>query len=294
MSLQLQTELHEVLTALSPSLSTSTSASLLPPPHPSLSQHRLRLHSQLSSLSSLLSSHYQRVFSVIEHAHSLTSSSSTLDAMLSAMQQEERERRDEVDDLREQLRAQKEEASRREEEWKSKLRVEQLETWKEREEVHRAQRQMAVLHDALQRIEATRKAEEERKPLLVDAEAQGDGGAGPLRREHWEPQPGNSEWRRAGRVEEEGKPRLALQLGGSEAALSPKALSPTSRPPMSARSLLSAAAALAAADRGGLGSANGGKPLAASKTQREAEKAGGGEAEPEGPRAKKWDGVPFV
>ena len=297
--LQLQTKLHEVLTALQSSVDASSSSSptvdgsshahpvsLLPPPHPSLSSHSLRLHSQLSELSSLLSSHYLRVLSIIEHAHSLTSSSSTLDTMITHMHQEDRDRREEIDQLREEMRVQREEAEKREEEWREKLRQQQLDTWKEREEVHRVQRQMAELHDSLQRIEANRKAEGERQPVMVDAEAQGDGGAGPLRREHWEWRAGNSEWRNAGEGEE-GKPRLALQLGGS-ASSSPRPTSPSPRPLLSARSL-SRAAALVAADRGGVSAR--GKPLAApSKTQKQAER----ESDSEATKARKWDGVPFV
>ena len=292
-------EVHEVLTALQASANASSTSppaddsvdpapsSLLPPTHPSLSSYSLRLHSQLSSLSSLLSSHFLRVLSLIERAHSLTTSHSTLDAMLTGMQREERERREEVDQLREELRVQGEAAAKREEEWRGRVQQAQLETWKEREEVHRAQRQVAELRDSLQRIEAQRRAEVERRPAVVEAEAQTDGGADPLRREHWEGRAGNLEWRNAGPGEEEGKPRLALQLTASPSA-SPQPASPASRPLLSARSL-SRAAALVAANRAGA-SARGRPAVATSKTQKQAER----DTESEASKARKWDGIPFV
>ena len=323
-STRLHREIHEVLTALQEAGGSESSAetresndpplsSLLPPGHPSLSLHARSLHAQLSSLSSSLSSHFQQVASVVDRCQALTSSSSTLDDLMRQMNEEDRQRRDEVQGLTEQLRLQREEAASREEDWSARLAAERLQRLRGEEEAKRVEAQLADLRDSLRQIEAEYKADRQRRLDRADAASQCDAAA-------YVATLGDAG--RGGGSHTSGPAAVslsALQLRlplPQEEKVSPRSRSPRSQTPLSARSL-SVAAALAAADRGG-GGAKGAKSLPPQRSSKDAErlltrgKAGAArsppssavqpeeplsarqEGEGEGQRTKPWDGIPDV
>jgi hypothetical protein len=182
---RLRFELQEVLTALSPAAASSTSSAssspassepspsaLLPPRHPSLTAYSDSLHSQLSSLLSLLSSHHHRVFSLIERCHALTRASSSLDDLLSSLHEDERERREEIEQLKQQLADAKDREKQREAEWEERLRTERLEVWKEREQRSRAEQETQALHDTLRRIRSKLESDRRHRQDVKEAETQ--------------------------------------------------------------------------------------------------------------------------
>ena len=181
---QLNSQLHETLTALSiqsttaatpsspSSQSASGSAPLLPPRHPSLSAYAGRLYASLNDLSTLLSSHYQHVLQVVEHSHTLTSASASIDQLVRSLHDEERQRREQVEQLKQHSRHERDESKRREAEWEEKLRLERLEVYKEREQRLRVESQMAELKDTLARIQDKYEADWRRRHSMADKDTQ--------------------------------------------------------------------------------------------------------------------------
>ena len=181
---QLNTQVHETLTALRLQSTTTTTttpssaspsasgSALLPPRHPSLSAYAGRLYSSLHDLSTLLSSHYQQVVQVLEHSHTLTSASASIEQLVRSLHEEERERREEVEQLKQDKRQLRDEQKSREAEWEEKLRLERLEVWKEREQRHRVETQMAELQDTLSRIQVKYDANRKRRLDVADKETQ--------------------------------------------------------------------------------------------------------------------------
>ena len=179
---QLNTQLHETLTALrlqstktaapSSAVQPSSATALLPPRHPSLSTYAGRLYTSLNELSTLLSSHYQQVVQVVDHSHTLTAASVSIDQLVRSLHEEERERREEVEQLKHDRREQRDEHKRREAEWEDKLRLERLETYKERELRSRVEAQAAELKDTLARIQAKYEADWKRRHSVADKDTQ--------------------------------------------------------------------------------------------------------------------------
>ena len=310
-------------------------ATLLPrccclPVTPHCPSYAQTLHSQLSTLASTLSSQYQRVASVIDRCQALTASSSTLDDLMRSMNDEERQRRDDIHRLTDDLRLQREAAATREENLLSQLSAERLATWREAEAVKRMESQVADLRDSLHRIEGQYKADRQRHIGKVDAGVQSDISlvdhlridaarrragvdtlGGGLAAAAGSNSPSSAESSPNG--ESASHPRMQLRLmlpQAPEEKLSPR--SPRTAGPLSARSL-SVAAALAAADRGG-GGAKKGKAGSPQKEAKEAERPGSrGKAvasragtssssqsadlpppQRDGEAVKPWDGIPDI
>ena len=179
---QLNTQLHETLTALrlqftNDSTQTATSelasgSTLLPPRHPALSAYAGRLHASLNELSALLLSHYQQVAQLVEHSHTLASASASIEQLVRSLHDEERERREEVEQLKRDKRQLREEQKRSEAEWEEKVQLERLEVCAEREGRLRVESEMAELRDTLARIQATYEADWQRRQSVADKDTQ--------------------------------------------------------------------------------------------------------------------------
>jgi hypothetical protein len=246
--------------------------------------------------------------------------------MMLAMNDEERQRRDEIHHLTEQQRLHREAATAREDELNAQLTAERLQTWREREEVKRMESQLADLRDSLQRIEGQYKADRQRHLNKVDAAVQseaslvdsllldavrrlgaGEEGGGRVPAASNAPTSADS----SPHAESASHPRVHLRLSlpqPQEERQSPR--SPRAVTPLSARSL-SVAAALAAADRGG-GGAKRAKAASSQKGAKEAERPGSrgkgaasraatssqsvdlSHVQREGETAKAWDGIPDI